>query len=116
MPQSGLKLYGIGTRTLKVQLVAAFSNVELEKMPFTRGVTNKTPRYLAMNPQGKVPSFLLDLARILCVMPLSVHAETFYVSYLVCLLPALPFSFLRNRPSMARGWLHKLTLHVRSEQ
>lgn len=39
---------------LKVDLVASFANVELEKPPFTMGITNKTPRYVALNPLGKV--------------------------------------------------------------
>ena len=54
MPSSRLKLYGASTRSLKVDLVASFADVELEKPPFTMGITNKTPRYLAMNPLGKV--------------------------------------------------------------
>jgi glutathione S-transferase len=56
MSRSGLILYGSGrsTRALKVELVASFADVELEKVPFTMGITNKTPRYLAMNPLAKV--------------------------------------------------------------
>ncbi|KAF5833311.1 hypothetical protein DUNSADRAFT_10432 [Dunaliella salina] len=48
-------LYGMGPRALKVQLVAAFANVEIQKAPFTMGITNKTPWYLKMNPNGKFP-------------------------------------------------------------
>ena len=49
-----IKLWGGGPRTLKVELVAAFADVAVEKPPFTFGVTNRTPWYLAMNPMGKV--------------------------------------------------------------
>jgi len=49
------KLYGMGTRAFKVELVAAFSGVELEKPPFTFGVTNRTPWFLKANPLGKIP-------------------------------------------------------------
>ena len=50
-----LKLYGQGTRVEKVRVVALFANVELETPPFTAGITNKTPWYLEMNPNGKWP-------------------------------------------------------------
>jgi len=49
------KLYGAGTRTLKVELVAAFAGIELEKAPFTMNVTNRTPWFLKLNPNGKIP-------------------------------------------------------------
>lgn len=49
-----LKLWGAGTRATKVQLVAALCGVPTEMPPFTFGVTNKTPEFLAMNPLGKV--------------------------------------------------------------
>ena len=39
---------------MKVELVAAFAKIELERPPFTVGVTDRTPWYLAMNPNGKV--------------------------------------------------------------
>ena len=51
-----LKLYGAGTRVLKVEVVAAFAGIQLEKPAFTMGVTNKTPWYLKMNPNGKFPT------------------------------------------------------------
>lgn len=49
------KLYGAGGRFQKVRLVAAFAGAELELPPFTNGLTNRTPWYLAMNPMGKFP-------------------------------------------------------------
>ena len=49
-----LKLWGCGVRNLKCQLVAAFADVDLELPPFSTGITNRTPWYLAMNPRGKV--------------------------------------------------------------
>ena len=49
-----LTLWGYALRHVKCELVAAFADVEVEVPPFTPGSTNKTPRYLAMNPMGKV--------------------------------------------------------------
>lgn len=49
------KLYGQGSRVLKVRAVALFAGVELDIHPFTAGLTNRTPWYLAMNPNGKWP-------------------------------------------------------------
>lgn len=54
MVQPKLKLYGIGPRALKCEIVASFADINLVHAPFTKGITNKTERYLAMNPQGKV--------------------------------------------------------------
>lgn len=48
-----LKLYGGGSRSLKCKLTASFAGVELELAPFTMGITNKTPEFLAINPIGK---------------------------------------------------------------
>mmetsp|Transcript_36663 Transcript_36663/g.81584 ORF Transcript_36663/g.81584 Transcript_36663/m.81584 type:complete len:1184 (-) Transcript_36663:438-3989(-) len=50
-----LKLYGTGGRVLKADVVAVFAGVDVVKPPFTFGVTNKTPWFLKMNPNGKVP-------------------------------------------------------------
>lgn len=50
-----LKLYGQGTRNVKVLVTALFAEVELDVRPFTGGLTNKTPWYLKMNPNGKWP-------------------------------------------------------------
>lgn len=50
---SKLKLYGSGFRGLKCRLVASFAELEVECPPMTMGITNKTPEYLAMNPNGK---------------------------------------------------------------
>ena len=50
-----LKLYGQGSRAQKVRLVALFAGVELDIPPFTAGITNKTPWYLKMNPNGTWP-------------------------------------------------------------
>ncbi len=71
MPQSGFVLHGVGqsTRALKVELVASFADVELEEATFTMGITNKTPRYLAMNPLGKV---LHDLNDVILQMHLTI--------------------------------------------
>ena len=49
-----LKLWGLGLRHVKCELVAAFADVSIEVPPITPGITNKTPKYLAMNPMGKV--------------------------------------------------------------
>ena len=53
-----LKLYGQGSRAEKVLIVALHAGVELETPPFTAGITNKTPWYLKMNPNGKWPVLL----------------------------------------------------------
>ncbi len=50
-----LKLYGLGTAVEKVLLTARFAGVEVSQEPFTAGITNKTPWYLAMNSAGKWP-------------------------------------------------------------
>lgn len=49
------KIYGAGARALKVALVAEFAGVEYENAPFTMGITNKTPWFLKLNPNGKIP-------------------------------------------------------------
>lgn len=55
MTSKGLKLYGQGPRLGKCLIVAKFAGVEVEVPPFTAGITNKTPWYKAMNPNGKFP-------------------------------------------------------------
>lgn len=50
-----LKLYGQGSRAQKARLVALFAGVDVEIPPFTAGITNKTPWYLKMNPNGTWP-------------------------------------------------------------
>lgn len=50
-----MKLYGPTGRSNRVKAVAGWSGVQLEHQPFTMGVTNKTPEFLAKNPFGKVP-------------------------------------------------------------
>lgn len=47
-------LHGLGTKVLKVELVAAFAGVELHRPPFTWGLTQKTRRFLELSPTGKV--------------------------------------------------------------
>lgn len=49
-----LKLWGIGLRALKVEIVATFADVSIVKPPFTSDITNKTAWFLALNPLGKV--------------------------------------------------------------
>jgi glutathione S-transferase len=49
-----LKLYGGGTRALKIRLVAAHCDVPLEWEFITMGVQNKLPEFLSLNPTGKV--------------------------------------------------------------
>lgn len=41
---------------LQCEAVAAFAGVEVEKPPFTMGITNKTPWFLKLNPNGKIPT------------------------------------------------------------
>ena len=48
------RLYGTGLQALKVELVAAFAGVKLDRPAFTAGVTDKTPWFLALSPQGQV--------------------------------------------------------------
>ena len=55
MSSKGLKLYGQGPRLGKCLIVAKFAGVDVEVPPFTAGITNKTPWYKAMNPNGKFP-------------------------------------------------------------
>lgn len=44
----------MGTKVLKAELVAAFAGKELHRPAFIWGLTNKTPRFLALSPSGKV--------------------------------------------------------------
>lgn len=55
MTSKSLKLYGQGPRLGKCLIVSKFAGVEVEVPPFTAGITNKTPWYKAMNPNGKFP-------------------------------------------------------------
>ncbi len=91
MPSSGLKLYGASTRVLKVDLVASFANVELEKPPFTMGITNKTPRYVALNPLGKVT---FHYATLFYVASIKTAFCSIYRRY--CLATTSGISFLRH--------------------
>mmetsp|Transcript_22227 Transcript_22227/g.26690 ORF Transcript_22227/g.26690 Transcript_22227/m.26690 type:complete len:1164 (+) Transcript_22227:109-3600(+) len=51
-----MKIWGMGGRVQKCQVVGLFSGVNLEVAEnFVPGTTNKTPEYLAMNPNGKFP-------------------------------------------------------------
>lgn len=60
------RLYGSGLQALKVELVAAFAEVKLDRQSFTVGVTDKTPWFLALSPTGQVrwshPPCLIALA------------------------------------------------------
>lgn len=47
-PASGNK------NVLKTQLAAKYAGVQYSQPPFTMGQTNKTPEFLAKNPNGKV--------------------------------------------------------------
>jgi glutathione S-transferase len=49
-----MKLYGPTGRSNRVKAVAGWTGVPLEQPPFTMGVTNRTPEFLAKNPFGKV--------------------------------------------------------------
>ena len=50
-----MKLYGCTGRSDRVKAAAGWAGVPLEIAPFTMGVDNKTPEFLAKNPFGKVP-------------------------------------------------------------
>jgi glutathione S-transferase len=50
-----MKLYGSTGRSDRVKAAAGWAGVSLEIAPFTMGVDNKTPEFLAKNPFGKVP-------------------------------------------------------------
>ena len=54
-------LHGLGTKVLKVELVAAFAGVELHRPPFTWGLTQKTRRFLELSPTGKVSGHCWEL-------------------------------------------------------
>ena len=49
------KIWGgpLNGRVNKVRIAAAYCGVALEVPPFTMGLTNKSPAYLAKNPLGK---------------------------------------------------------------
>ncbi|DBB11178.1 hypothetical protein WJX82_002672 [Trebouxia sp. C0006] len=49
------KLWGIGLRAAKCELVAAYADVNIVKAPYTRGLSSQTPRMLSLRPDGKVP-------------------------------------------------------------
>ena len=73
-----LKLWGLGLRHVKCELVAAFADVDVEIPPFTPGITNKTPRYLAMNPMGKVSAHLCTLSDVLWLVSAPTHIGSFW--------------------------------------
>ncbi|KAG2441289.1 hypothetical protein HYH02_009882, partial [Chlamydomonas schloesseri] len=52
------RLYGVGVKALRLQAVAAVAGVELDVAPFTEGLTNATPNYLRMAPDGAFPLLL----------------------------------------------------------
>ncbi|CAG9461148.1 unnamed protein product [Pedinophyceae sp. YPF-701] len=52
---AAMKIYGVGTSVLACRVVAAWAGAEVEVVPFTDGVTNRTPEFLAKSPLGKVP-------------------------------------------------------------
>ena len=72
MVDEPLRLWGMGIRTLKVRIVAAFAGVDLKVVPdFTFGVTNRTPHFLErVNSAGKVGQFQIikaaSLVMLLC--------------------------------------------------
>ncbi|KAG2437150.1 hypothetical protein HXX76_005817, partial [Chlamydomonas incerta] len=49
------RLYGVGVKALRLQVVAAVAGVELDVAPFTEGLTNATPNYLRLSPDGAFP-------------------------------------------------------------
>lgn len=49
---------GSRPRAVKILIAAAYSGVELDIPPMEMGVTNKTPEYMAMNPMGKVHTYM----------------------------------------------------------
>ncbi|GLC41498.1 hypothetical protein PLESTB_001005000 [Pleodorina starrii] len=49
------RLYGVGVKALRLQVVAAVAGTELDVPPFTEGLTNQTPAYLALNAAGAFP-------------------------------------------------------------
>ncbi|GLI61130.1 hypothetical protein VaNZ11_003405 [Volvox africanus] len=49
------RLYGVGVKALRLQVVAAVAGVELDVPPFTEGLTNQTPAYLALDAEGTFP-------------------------------------------------------------
>lgn len=53
------KLWGCGVLTAQIRTTAALIGVDLEVLPFTNGLTNATPAYLALNAQGAVRSIVI---------------------------------------------------------
>jgi len=53
-----LKLYTTegNSRAFKTLIAAAYNGVEIEIVPVEMGKTNKTPEFLALNPNGKIPT------------------------------------------------------------
>ncbi|GFR48410.1 hypothetical protein Agub_g10304, partial [Astrephomene gubernaculifera] len=49
------RLYGVGVKALRLQVVAAVAGVELDVPCFTEGLTNQTPAYLRLSPEGAFP-------------------------------------------------------------
>ncbi|KAG2485170.1 hypothetical protein HYH03_016060 [Edaphochlamys debaryana] len=55
MSDGKLRLYGVGVKALRLQVVAAVGGQDLEIPPFTEGLTNATPNYLRLSPEGAFP-------------------------------------------------------------
>ncbi|KXZ50323.1 hypothetical protein GPECTOR_17g962 [Gonium pectorale] len=49
------RLYGVGVKALRLQVVASVAGVELDVPSFTEGLTNATPAYLRLSPEGAFP-------------------------------------------------------------
>ena len=93
-----MKLYGPTGRSNRVKAVAGWSGVQLEQPPFTMGVTNKTPEFLAKNPFGKVP--LLETAEGVCIFESNAIARYIAASTKSALYP--PSAATRARID---GWM-----------
>lgn len=48
------KFWGTGLDAARARAIASLSAAEIEIAPFTEGVTNKTPNFLALQPNGQV--------------------------------------------------------------
>ena len=48
------KLWGIGLRAAKCELVASYADINIVKAPYTWGLSSQTPRMLSLRPDGKV--------------------------------------------------------------